>query len=158
MRQASLFFSSFSKVTDWGLWVGWMVQIVMEHLTTKQGVDFVMSSGPNIAGPSFCAWTPESAWIATHGSFNAMPSLNVVSNVVSNVNPRSFALVSRFKEKSVVLSAGTITAHHLLYNRNALFVGGLRPHMFCLPILKVRSRPTSFNKDRVSRSFALCFF
>jgi dihydroorotase len=30
----------------------------------------------------------------------------------------------------------TITAHHLLYNRNAIFVGGLNPHMYCLPILK----------------------
>jgi dihydroorotase len=30
----------------------------------------------------------------------------------------------------------TITAHHLLYNRNALFQGGLRPHWYCLPVLK----------------------
>ena len=34
------------------------------------------------------------------------------------------------------LTAATITAHHLLYNRNALFVGGLRPHYYCLPVLK----------------------
>ena len=32
--------------------------------------------------------------------------------------------------------AATITAHHLLYNRNDLLVGGIRPHMYCLPILK----------------------
>ncbi|HTH79265.1 MAG TPA: dihydroorotase [Ramlibacter sp.] len=30
----------------------------------------------------------------------------------------------------------TITAHHLLYNRNAIFTGGIRPHYYCLPILK----------------------
>ena len=30
----------------------------------------------------------------------------------------------------------TITPQHLLYNRNALFQGGLRPHMYCLPVLK----------------------
>jgi len=30
----------------------------------------------------------------------------------------------------------TITAHHLLYNRNAMLVGGIRPHFYCLPILK----------------------
>ncbi len=40
-----------------------------------------------------------------------------------------------------VLSAGdnvgaTITAHHLLFNRNAIFVGGVRPHYYCLPVLK----------------------
>jgi dihydroorotase len=33
-------------------------------------------------------------------------------------------------------TAATITAHHLLYNRNALFSGGLRPHYYCLPVLK----------------------
>jgi dihydroorotase len=33
-------------------------------------------------------------------------------------------------------TAATITAHHLLYNRNALFLGGLRPHWYCLPVLK----------------------
>lgn len=32
--------------------------------------------------------------------------------------------------------AATITAHHLLYNRNAMFKGGIRPHMYCLPVLK----------------------
>jgi len=32
--------------------------------------------------------------------------------------------------------AATLTVHHLLYNRNAMFQGGIRPHMFCLPILK----------------------
>ncbi len=30
----------------------------------------------------------------------------------------------------------TITAHHLLYNRNAIFLGGIRPHYYCLPVLK----------------------
>ncbi len=30
----------------------------------------------------------------------------------------------------------TVTAHHLLYNRNAIFLGGIRPHYYCLPVLK----------------------
>jgi dihydroorotase len=33
-------------------------------------------------------------------------------------------------------TAATITAHHLLYNRNALFTDGIRPHYYCLPVLK----------------------
>jgi len=33
-------------------------------------------------------------------------------------------------------TAATITAHHLLYNRNAIFTGGIRPHYYCLPVLK----------------------
>lgn len=32
--------------------------------------------------------------------------------------------------------AATITVHHLLYNRNAMFRGGIRPHFYCLPVLK----------------------
>ena len=34
------------------------------------------------------------------------------------------------------LLGATITAHHLLYNRNAIFTGGIRPHYYCLPVLK----------------------
>ena len=33
-------------------------------------------------------------------------------------------------------TCATITAHHLLYNRNAIFTGGIRPHYYCLPVLK----------------------
>ncbi len=32
--------------------------------------------------------------------------------------------------------AATLTVHHLLYNRNAIFTGGIRPHYYCLPVLK----------------------
>ena len=64
------------------------------------------------------------------------------------------ALVERFPELKIVLEhittadaaafverapgnvAATITAHHLLMNRNAIFQGGIRPHLYCLPILK----------------------
>jgi len=54
--------------------------LVLEHVTTRQGVEFVDSAGANVAA--------------------------------------------------------TLTAHHLLMNRNALFSGGLRPHHYCLPVLK----------------------
>ena len=33
-------------------------------------------------------------------------------------------------------TGATVTAHHLLYNRNAIFTGGIRPHYYCLPVLK----------------------
>jgi dihydroorotase len=36
-------------------------------------------------------------------------------------------------------TAATITAHHLLFNRNAIFMGGVRPHYYCLPVLKRES-------------------
>ncbi|MDO8291616.1 MAG: dihydroorotase [Gallionella sp.] len=46
--------------------------------------------------------------------------------------------------------AATITAHHLLYNRNALFSGGLRPHYFCLPVLKRETHREALGKAAVS--------
>ncbi|MDX1434652.1 MAG: dihydroorotase, partial [Gammaproteobacteria bacterium] len=41
-----------------------------------------------------------------------------------------------FVERGPETLAATITAHHLLLNRNAIFAGGLRPHHYCLPVLK----------------------
>ena len=41
-----------------------------------------------------------------------------------------------FVETAPANIAATITAHHLLLNRNAIFAGGLRPHHYCLPVLK----------------------
>ena len=56
------------------------LRVVLEHVTTRDAVDFVLSQGPNVAA--------------------------------------------------------TITPHHLEINRNAMFDGGLRPHMYCLPTAK----------------------
>ncbi len=56
------------------------LKVVLEHITTKNAVDFVKAASSNVAA--------------------------------------------------------TITVHHLLYNRNHMLVGGIRPHYFCLPILK----------------------
>jgi len=42
----------------------------------------------------------------------------------------------QYVEVTAANIAATITAHHLLMNRNALFMGGLRPHYYCLPVLK----------------------
>lgn len=56
------------------------LKVVLEHITTAQGAQFVRDAGENVAA--------------------------------------------------------TITAHHLLLNRNAMFAGGIRPHHYCLPVLK----------------------
>jgi dihydroorotase len=56
------------------------LKLVLEHVTTREGVDFVRAAAANVAA--------------------------------------------------------TITAHHLLLNRNAIFAGGIRPHHYCLPVLK----------------------
>ena len=41
-----------------------------------------------------------------------------------------------FIQESSSNIAATITVHHLLYNRNHLLAGGIKPHYYCLPILK----------------------
>ncbi len=56
------------------------LRVVFEHITTKDAVEFVRASGPQVGA--------------------------------------------------------TITAHHLMFNRNDMLVGGIRPHFYCLPILK----------------------
>jgi len=43
---------------------------------------------------------------------------------------------AQYVASSDAYTAATITAHHLLYNRNAIFTGGIRPHYYCLPVLK----------------------
>jgi dihydroorotase len=48
--------------------------------------------------------------------------------------------------------AATITAHHLLNNRNDMLVGGIRPHLFCLPILKRQSHQQALLKAATSGS------
>ena len=52
--------------------------------------------------------------------------------------------------------AATLTAHHLLYNRNAIFEGGLRPHWYCLPVLK--REPHRLALVEAATSGRRCFF
>jgi dihydroorotase len=61
---------------------------------------------------------------------NRYPQLRVVFEHVTT------AEAVQFVEQGPANIAATITPHHLLYNRNAMFKGGLRPHYFCLPVLK----------------------
>ncbi len=60
----------------------------------------------------------------------AMPELKVVFEHITTAD------AAQYVAEAGPHTAATITAHHLLYNRNALFVGGLRPHYYCLPVLK----------------------
>ena len=48
--------------------------------------------------------------------------------------------------------AATITAHHLLMNRNAMFTGGIRPHHYCLPVLKRETHRQALLKAATSDS------
>lgn len=49
-------------------------------------------------------------------------------------------------------TGATITAHHLLFNRNAIFTGGIRPHYYCLPVLKRETHRQALAKAATSGS------
>jgi dihydroorotase len=70
------------------------LKIVLEHVTTKEAVEFVSAAGPHVAA--------------------------------------------------------TITPHHLIINRNAIFQGGIRPHMYCLPIAKREPHRLALRRAAVS--------
>lgn len=59
-----------------------------------------------------------------------MPELKVVFEHITTKDAAQYVLEA---DEHV---AATITAHHLLYNRNEIFKGGIRPHYYCLPVLK----------------------
>jgi len=59
-----------------------------------------------------------------------MPGLKVVLEHVTTADAVEFVAAAGANV------AATITPHHLMINRNALFDGGMRPHMFCLPVAK----------------------
>ena len=58
------------------------------------------------------------------------PELKIV---LEHITTREAAQYVRSADR---FTAATLTAHHLLYNRNAIFTGGIRPHYYCLPVLK----------------------
>jgi dihydroorotase len=58
------------------------------------------------------------------------PQLKIV---VEHITTKDAAQYVRDADRFV---GATVTAHHLLYNRNAIFLGGIRPHYYCLPVLK----------------------
>lgn len=60
------------------------------------------------------------------------PELKVVMEHITTAD------AAQFVEEGSEYLAATITAHHLLYERNHMLVGGIRPHLYCLPILKRR--------------------
>jgi len=75
-----------------------------------------------------------------------LPALRVVFEHITTANAAQYVM-----EASVNIAA-TITVHHLLYNRNAMFAGGMRPHYYCLPVLKRESHRQALVKAAISGS------
>jgi dihydroorotase len=74
------------------------------------------------------------------------PKLKVV---VEHITTRQAAeFVARGEDRV----ASTLTVHHLLYNRNAIFQGGVRPHLYCLPVLKREEHRLALLQAAISES------
>lgn len=74
------------------------------------------------------------------------PRLRVVFEHITTSDAADFVMAAG---KNI---AATITAHHLLLNRNALFVGGMRPHHYCLPLLKRETQRQALVNAAISGS------
>lgn len=72
------------------------------------------------------------------------PALRIVLEHITTSHAADYVLAAG---KNI---AATITAHHLLLNRNAIFQGGIRPHNYCLPILKRESHRQALVKAATS--------
>jgi dihydroorotase len=105
------------------------------------------------AFPALAAMEEHDVPLLVHGEVTD-PDVDVFDREKVFIDTVLMAIVRRFPRLRVVFEhittreaaafvdgagpnvGATITAHHLLYNRNAIFRGGLRPHLFCLPVLK----------------------
>ena len=85
-----------------------------------------------VVDPEVDVFDREAAFIEHHLTrlLRAFPRLKIV---LEHITTRQAA---EFVAAAPANVAATVTVHHLLYNRNAMFKGGIRPHMYCLPILK----------------------
>ncbi|MDX1697856.1 MAG: dihydroorotase [Thiohalobacterales bacterium] len=101
-------------------------------LEMMQERDMPLLVHAEVTDPSVDVFDREAVFIERHllpltGRF---PSLRVVLEHVTTQDGIDFV------QSSPETVAATITAHHLLMNRNAMFTGGIRPHNYCLPVLK----------------------
>lgn len=65
-----------------------------------------------------------------------LPTLNIVLEHITTEEAAHYVRDAHAPATGPGRLGATITAHHLIYNRNAIFKGGLRPHWYCLPVLK----------------------
>ena len=75
-----------------------------------------------------------------------LPSLRVIFEHITTAD------AAQFVQSAPANIAATLTVHHLLYNRNAMFSGGMRPHYYCLPVLKRETHRQALIKAAISGS------
>jgi dihydroorotase len=85
-----------------------------------------------VTSPEIDLFDREAVFIDTHltGLRRDFPELRIVLEHITTKE------AAHYVRDAGPNTAATITAHHLLYNRNAIFTGGICPHYYCLPVLK----------------------
>lgn len=101
-------------------------------LAAMEKHDVILLVHGEVTDPAVDVFDREAVFIERHLTplVRAFPGMRIV---LEHITTKAGA---QFVADAPVNIAATITAHHLLLNRNALFAGGLRPHHYCLPILK----------------------
>ena len=101
-------------------------------LETMQEVDFPLLMHGEVTDHDIDVFDREAVFIERHlGRINRQfPELRTVLEHITTKDSVDYVLAASDKV------AATITVHHLLLNRNAMFEGGLRPHHYCLPLIK----------------------
>ncbi|AOK46027.1 MULTISPECIES: dihydroorotase [Burkholderia] len=104
-------------------------------LETMQEVGMPLLVHGEVTEPSIDLFDREKAFIerVMEPLRRALPGLKVVFEHITTKDAADYV---RDADAAPGQIGATITAHHLLYNRNAMFVGGIRPHYYCLPVLK----------------------
>lgn len=105
---------------------------VYPALAAMEEHDIVLSLHGEVTDPDVDMFDRERMFVERHGSriVRDFPRLRIVLEHITTAEAAAFV---RDAGPNV---AATLTPQHLLYSRNALFAGGIRPHFYCLPILK----------------------
>ncbi|MFA6901825.1 MAG: dihydroorotase [Gallionellaceae bacterium] len=75
-----------------------------------------------------------------------LPALRVIFEHITTAD------AVQYVQEAPANIAATLTVHHLLYNRNAMFAGGMRPHYYCLPVLKRETHRQALMAAAISAS------
>ena len=111
------------------------LQAIYPILELMQKYDLPLLVHGEVTDPEVDIFDREAVFIERHllPIIETFGNLRVVLEHVTTANGIAFV------EQSREGIAGTLTAHHLLLNRNHLLVGGIHPHHYCLPVLKRES-------------------
>ena len=116
-----------------------LVRPVLEAMQ-REGMPLLVHG--EVTDPEVDVFDREAVFIERHlqSIRRDFPELKIVLEHITTSHAVDFVLAHDARDaRGAPLLGATLTAHHLLHSRNAMFRGGLRPHYYCLPVLKRES-------------------